>query len=362
MSLINQMLQDLDRRSADGAGGAAIHNQIRAVPARDKARGLGWIVLAFILLAVAGGLAWFWLRPPISAVPVLPPLEQTRPLVMKPEPALSALPLNMRQKEVAPASMSDLPAPEMQLSNHAKPADVKSLPESKPKETVPVSVADQESEILAPPPALIASKGVSSNINKQIKELTPQQRAENEYRKSIVLMQQGRVTESIAGLEQAIQIDPAHASARQTLVGLLIESKRQDEAVRKLQDGLNLDPRQAGMAMILARLQVEKGDVHSGTETLQRSLPHAVERADYRAFLAALLQREGRHKEAIEHYMMVLRKSPQTGVWWMGLGISLQAENRGADAQEAFSRAKATNSLTPELLAFVEQKLKQLQR
>ena len=44
----------------------------------------------------------------------------------------------------------------------------------------------------------------------------------------------------------------------------------------------------------------------------------------------------------------------------MGLGISLQAENRTADAHEAFARAKATNTLTPELQAFVEQKLQQL--
>ena len=51
---------------------------------------------------------------------------------------------------------------------------------------------------------------------------------------------------------------------------------------------------------------------------------------------------------------------PQAGVWWMGLGISLEADGRGAEARDALQRAKATGTLSPELAAFVEQKLRQL--
>ena len=45
----------------------------------------------------------------------------------------------------------------------------------------------------------------------------------------------------------------------------------------------------------------------------------------------------------------------------MGLGISLQAVNRNSEAQDAFRRARASNTLNPELQAFVDQRLKQLQ-
>jgi MSHA biogenesis protein MshN len=143
------------------------------------------------------------------------------------------------------------------------------------------------------------------------------------------------------------------------LVGLLLQGKSTDEAVRRAQEGLALDPSQFGLAMILARTQVELRDVKSALATLERSLPYATERADYQAFLAALLQRDKRDKEAIDHYVAALAKVPQNGVWWMGLGISLQAENRLPEAKEAFGRAKTSNTLTPELLAFVNQKLSQ---
>lgn len=56
-----------------------------------------------------------------------------------------------------------------------------------------------------------------------------------------------------------------------------------------------------------------------------------------------------------------LRLAPGSGIWLMGLGISLQAINRNTEAQDAFRRAKATNALNPELQAFVDQRLKQLQ-
>jgi len=196
-------------------------------------------------------------------------------------------------------------------------------------------------------------------LTKQVKELTPQQLAENEYRQAGAALQVGRNADAIAVLEHALQLDPQHAAARQMLVGVLLQAKRMDDAVRRAQEGLALDPAQYGLAMILARVQVEQNDVKSALATLERGLPYATERADYQAFLAALLQREKRHREAIDHYVAALGKAPQNGVWWMGLGISLQAENRLPEAKEAFSRAKSSNTLSPELLAFVIQKLAQ---
>lgn len=190
--------------------------------------------------------------------------------------------------------------------------------------------------------------------------VTSQQQGENAYRRGLAALQEGRVQEAIANMEQAVFLYPRHEAARQTLVGLLIENRRHDEAIRHLQFGLGLDPRQPQLAMILARLQIEKGG--PAIETLQRTLPYAAGNADYLAFLAGALQRAQRNREAAEQYQAALRLQPQNGVWWMGLGISLLADKRNAEALDAFTRAKNSGNLSQELQSFVERKLQQLAR
>jgi len=77
--------------------------------------------------------------------------------------------------------------------------------------------------------------------------------------------------------------------------------------------------------------------------------------------LAALLQRAEQHKKAIEHYQAALHLA-SSGAWQMGLGISLQAEGRLAEAQEAFGQAKISNELGPDLSTFVEQRLRMIKK
>jgi MSHA biogenesis protein MshN len=145
------------------------------------------------------------------------------------------------------------------------------------------------------------------------------------------------------------------------LFGLLLEAKRNGEAEQVLQEGLRLNPNQQVFAMALSGLQYERGDAAGAIETLQRTAPAAQNSPDYLARLAALLQRQSRHAEAVEYYQAALRLAPGSGVWLMGFGISLQALNRSREAQDAFRRAKASNTLNADLQAFVDQRLKQLQ-
>lgn len=231
-------------------------------------------------------------------------------------------------------------------------------PAEKMAEAKPLEPAKEH---VAPPLALAKTEEVKpANVTKQVSELTPAQHAENEYREAAVLIQSGRQAEAIAMLQQALKLDARHVGARETLIGLLLQAKRSDEALKVAQDGLAIDPAQPGLTMILARVQLEQGDQHAALAAMERGLPYAGSNAEYHAFMAALLIRDKRNKEAIDQYTLALTAQPQNGVWWMGLGMALQAENHPPEAREAFLRAKRSNTLTPELQAFVEQKLSQL--
>ena len=206
------------------------------------------------------------------------------------------------------------------------------------------------------PPATLADGYVA----KQPTQITLQQQAENEFRKAYSLMQQGQTNAAISGYETVLQLDASHVVARQTLVHLLLENKRNADAERLLQAGLQLDPRQSSLAMLLARMQVGRNELQSALETMQKSLPYAEKLPDYQAFVAALLQRQNRHKEAITYFQYALQLNPKSGVWLMGLGISLRAEQRAEEARDAFNRALESRNLNTELQLFVKQQLKEL--
>lgn len=195
-----------------------------------------------------------------------------------------------------------------------------------------------------------------------IKEVSAQQRAEGEYRQATVYQQQGRQTEALQALDAALKSDPLHSAARQLKISLLLEAKRHEEAIRELKQGLVVEPAQLNFSMILARLLVERAKLNDAIEVLQKNQTLAQDRPDYLAFLAALQQKTGHHKEAVLLYRQALKKHSQNGVWWMGLGISLQADGLNQEAIEAFKQAKMQGGVSAELQAFIEQKIEVLQK
>ncbi|MGK5078913.1 tetratricopeptide repeat protein [Janthinobacterium sp. HLX7-2] len=348
MSLINKMLQDLDARGTPDASGDA--GGIRSVPERE--RGVSRALVfggAAGLTAAAIALGWvYWQRPGVP--PVLVSVASTPAAVAVPVPVLMPVavpaPAPVAAAPVAPEPVFQ--AEETPAHDKVRAAELRRIT-GQPARRAPAPVAK------APTPAIASERIIDG------KQVTPQQRVENEYRRALGQLQDGRVSEAMAGLQQTLQLDPRHQGARETLVRLLLEAQRPDDAARQLQLSLVLDPKQPAQAMMLARLQFDKANGGpAALDTLMRSLPYAADSGDYRAFLAGVLQREQRYREAAEQYQLALQAAPDNSVWWMGLGIALQADQHPAQARQAFERAKGLQTLSPQLQAFVERKLLQL--
>ncbi|MBM3359705.1 MAG: tetratricopeptide repeat protein [Betaproteobacteria bacterium] len=406
MSAINQKLLDLEKRRASGAEVQALPSHVRALPEGETETSL-WLVGggALALLAVAAG-AWALLNgldatrsqapagmaaagvPEITIEKVLaasaagtadvrpqdadgavvpPPVSRmslelsTLPVAVEPPPP----PQGARAQPVA--QQAPIPAARVLARAAGEPSARTEAPARAPAETArreePAAAATRAEPaktamVAKPAPAQPAAK---TEIEKQVKQPTPRELAENEYRRATALLHQGRTAEAQEQFHAALSALPGHHGARQALVGLYVESKRFAEAERLLHEGVRLAPEQTGFATTLARLQVDRGDNAGAIETLRRGLPHAHASADYLAFLGALLQRQGRHEEAVEQFQAALRQKPGTGVWLLGLGMSLQALNRNAEAQETYRRARSTNTLSAELQTFADQRLRQLQ-
>ena len=392
MSVINQVLNQLEQRGAHTAPEQAM---VRAVPHDGKrSSAMPLLTLGLALgLALAGGVAaWQWIqmrKPKVVAVsaiqhqmaaPVPIPAPAPAPAPVSAVPAVASVVGAASAVDAAgageippveilpPASrlsfeLSAIPLPSS-LRQDATLHDAKNgaAPDRGEKQPAnaapPARVVKPQPVQIVPPNAHTAAR--ASGGAPPMKQVSPEQRADAEFRQAVASMRKGHIADAIAGYRAVLRLDAGHDEARQALVVLLLESKQGAEAERILQDRLNAKPGHTGFAMLLARLQVEHGAFEQAVVTLEKSLPFADAQADYQAFFAALLQRQSRHKEAITHYQIALQLAPGNSIWLMGYGISLQEVQRTDDARDAYKRALESKTLSPELQAFVQMKIKEL--
>ena len=373
MSLINQMLRDLEERRADDLARQNLQREIRPLPPGPSAVGLKpliGLVMAGVL-AVAGWQAYEYraaLLPPPAPVPVAaPPVT-----VAVPPPQLPPDAMLPREIE-APAGVdglrltpnlqnvpvdAQLPPPAAAIAQSVvEPKSATNAPEV-PKTTAVATVQPVALAKAAVTPAKVVAEtsAVPASVEKSTSQTTPRERAEAEYRKAQAAAANGKVAETVEALQAALHQDANHIPARQALIRALLETRRVDEAEVVLREGVELQPVQIGWAMTLARLQVEKNDLPAALKTLGRSAANASRSADYQGFYGHIEHRLGHNREAVALYQSATRLAPGEGRWWLGLGLALESDGQGADAREAFRKALATGNLGPELVAIAESK------
>lgn len=404
MSLINQMLKDLDARHEADAR-ARLHREVRALPAAPAGnRGLRLAIFALALATLLAALAWAWSNhrgglgpaasealptaaaPPASVTAAAPAHGAPAPTdVAVASPAASAATPASPMPSVAPvASAATDTATEAGAGSAADglrmSAVLERVPATAPTSTLigeppatsispaprrdPVPAARKTSDL---PTAVAASPDAPSHAGRVDKQpasaapRNPQEQAETDYRRALALMNGARTSEAVDLLLDSLGRDGSHAATRQLLARLLIEQRRSDEAAAILAEGLARQPGQVAWAMTLARLRVDAGDLAAAARVLQAAQAYAGGNADFAGFAGHLQHRLGNHRAAAEQYQNAARLAPGDGRWWLGLGLALEAEQRGGEAREAFLRARASASLNADLTALVEQKLRQAQ-
>jgi MSHA biogenesis protein MshN len=98
----------------------------------------------------------------------------------------------------------------------------------------------------------------------------------------------------------------------------------------------------------LARTLVQAGRADEALALLSAEAPPVAAHPEYHALRAALLEQDGQHAQAAELYAHLVRLDPQRAAWWLGLGISLEGEQRPADALRVYRTATALDGLAPE--------------
>ncbi len=372
MSVLNQMLRDLEKRGAmpavvAAAGMATVARPALAAPAPTIDARRRWIWAGVLAVATAFVAVHSWLsyqvqdartaRQPLGArqfaglnetngtvttpVRTLPAAAAT-PVVHAPAPVASEPMRAMSGSEFAPGEATNAIVASPARAKSASPRVVATTaaPRAAPRPNPPphaVEGANGGSDAAAPAVVVRASNGVAADVDR-----------------AADLIARGRSTEAMELLAQVLARQPTHAAARSSLAALLAESGRREQALHVLLAGSDQDP--ARFAAPAAQLQAELGDLAGALGTLAR-VPQARRSARDEALFAGIAQRAGDHMTAIPAYRRALSLPQPEGVWWVGLAVSLEAIGDGDEARNAYARASAETRLPADVRRYVNDRL-----
>lgn len=343
MSLINQMLRDLDKRHGLSES-ETLPESVRAAAPLEPNRRPGGKGLPILGLAVGGmlflGIAArvYWLSDE-SAVPQPRPVNAPE---IKPAPLVAETPIEAPLD--VPTAVAASPEP---VARPVPPVAVQSTPGPATQPDAPR---------LRAATALTQPVSRTGKVEKQAVADDPDERIALKYRQALSQLNKGQVREAMESLYAIVRERPEHLTAWQVLVRLLLEQSRPDEAIRVLSEA-NSQSGSLTIVMQLARLQAEYGTDAQALLTLQAAHKAGQNNPDYHGFLANLLQRQKQPADAAGEYRRALALRPTEGRWWIGLGLCLEAQGQAQEAKAAWRRGLQLNTLPADLRQFAESKL-----
>ncbi|HET7649332.1 MAG TPA: tetratricopeptide repeat protein [Gammaproteobacteria bacterium] len=189
---------------------------------------------------------------------------------------------------------------------------------------------------------------------------TPEDLARDAYKDGLTRLDAGDATGAERRFRDALQRVPGFDPARVALARLLAQTGRNSDAETVLAQGIKAGQNKPRFARLDANLLVQQGALADAMKALESALPDIHAEPEHYAFMAALAQRSGDNARAAKLYQQVLEIRPDNGVWWMGLGISLEQLKQPQAALNAYRHAQQSGDLNPDVAQFVNQRIKAL--
>lgn len=360
MSLINDMLKDLEKRRARGldepAGPLSNLTLGGGTASSKKHIGIyiGVVITAVALLIAAGYLAWKRLSPQLLAG--VSTVRVVHQVTLQP-PATPHPPTTGHVVPVSPASAA------------AKSTSVPRHRTVKPRVAASKTVvrrahlhrpAHHRTHSDQPKVRPEAPATGSDNVQKRQRPLTNAQRSAIAYQRGYALLARHHRSQGEEQLRRALKLDVHNLAARELLAGMYMRTGRLVEAGSLLKEGVRVAPNHTVFAELYARVLSEQHEPAAAVRVLEQHVGAAHGDINYLAMLGALYQQVGRQREAAQVYRQLVQARPDHGDWWAGLGISLEALGQSAAARQAYQRAQSTGNLTPQLQKYTAERLSAL--
>ncbi|MBI5041496.1 MAG: tetratricopeptide repeat protein [Gammaproteobacteria bacterium] len=367
MSLVNQMLKDLEQRRAELPRGDSLRGLRSAPPAAESQRTF-WPTL--LITAALGGVGYGWWltfaepgmqhgleAPPVAAVVATEPKGWVAENAVAQQPPATEIDAAW-DKTWEPRTAEAVSVAALEESSAQYPPMAHTtLAAEEPATPTPSTIKQPAPQ---PAPTTTATTVASTNntgtgdtpsMRKTPRLPSPREQAAHDYAAALDALRAGDNTHAEEFLRAALEKIPGHAQAAETLAATLLQQRRNQEAEDVLAEAIAAAPQAPRLLTLHARILADSGRDAEAVALLQT--PALSGDAESQALLGALQQRLGNDAQAANAYRQALTRAPQRGAWWLGLAISLERSQQPAAALEAYRRALTDAALDQHVVGYV---------
>lgn len=375
MSVINQMLKDLDQRTPE-QGQAAISTVTDQNPSTLKI-----VIISVVVLLCLNALGlYIWdlqeraaqnlnqqdnnqqliaEKQPVQLATIIPPQEeQFQKQEMNSKEAVEQVVLT--NKNATDTLQSVKKAQAVKSEALAKLEVVTKPAEKIFKETISTEVKEKVAVGKAPVVAETVEAPVVAPVKMSVsrRQLTSKELVAQKLVRAEKSVNMNEVAKAEQLFEEVLIIEPAHKQARKNLAALWFGRKHYQQALNLLSQGIAIDKQDGELRLLKARIHLQQGQHEAAYNTL-KSLSD-FEHEEYQVMLANIAQQIEQYPSAIIAYRVLITMQPYSGRWHLGLAIVYDKNSQFALARNEYAQALTKADLSISSAKFAEQRLQAL--
>ncbi|GIU12162.1 tetratricopeptide repeat protein [Shewanella sp. MBTL60-007] len=378
MSVINKMLKDLDERQQPHGIESMTAPQLAFKPKTSSKRAL--LLTSIVSLAVGGATVFFGLNlmqtetvkaetvkaETVKAETVKAETGKAETVKAETVKAETVKAETVKAETVkAETGKAETVKAETGTAETGTAETVKAETGTAETEAVNTAVVKSEtspSEHFNIAPATKRSKQLHSSGNMAVKEvkLSPEELAQKQMLLATDAQQQGLHRDALTYYEAALAYDPSLHQARRQAAALYYGQSKLAKAAKLLEQGQLLFPQEYEFSLLLARVQQAGGQAEQALKSLAKIPDNSVLAIKKWHQQSDLAQAQKDYPVAEQSFRQLAKYEPSQGRWWMGLGYSLDAQQKYTEAKAAYSQALSQGNLSAQAKIYVDNRLLQL--
>jgi len=381
MSVINQMLKDLEERTPE-----KFSNNSQAVTVVDKTSPvkLGAIILVVLLILNAIGLyVWSLLQEnqalkaeTVSLAVVVPKAQpssaqstamQSKPRqqeAVKAKLQANTITKNKTAETVEPATNESSRQQEVLVTNTLNTGITEStVSESVANESVTSkAVISMQAKAKLNDVALNESKLTDeipkASMSVSRRQLTTAELIEQKLAKAVEAINANKLSIAEQLFEEILILAPDHQQARKKLAALWFGRKSYNDAINLLSQGIHLAPQNSEFRAMQARVYLQQGKL---TQAYNVLMPlDNLQQQEYQLLIVNISQQISAYASAIKAYKILLDIQPKNTRWHLGLAIVYDKNSQFVLAVNEYNVALEQNGLSQDSRRFAKQRIQAL--